>query len=189
MKYEEVNKILNTNKSEEKLFTKKNENTNYKNIQTEYKDNISTSNDNFAPDNIAKSCVIPNTTKNKNSSKNMENFQSISPINNKNINYYPPNKQNFNSENANKNHQIKNSNQINNNIQTINNKKSVNTNFNSNDNLNLKPILIIDVKLKEGIMKHIKVYEGDTAEKLSNEFAELNSKIKNFLNFKKRILY
>lgn len=48
----------------------------------------------------------------------------------------------------------------------------------NNLNLNeIKPILIIDVKLKEGLTKHIKVFEADTSEKLSTEFSEENSKI------------
>ncbi len=170
MKYEQLNKVLNTNKSEEKLFIKKNiENVNSRNIFTEYGENTVNTYDNFAPDNIAKSCVIPKTQKNKNSTKNLDNFASISPIN-KNFYDVIPAKKNVNSENYNK-YQL-----IDSNIDNQKRKSNINI-LNSNEILNTKPILIIDVKLKEGIMKHIKVYEGDTSDKLSNEFADANSKI------------
>lgn len=169
MRFEEVNKIKN-NKSEEKLFSRKNaENPNYRNIQTQMNEDADRE---FLPE--AKSCAIPQTTKNKSSPNNLENFSSISPINSKNLNEIRPNKLNFNTEfsnnNYDKNQMLWNSNQ--NHLQ----RKSQNGNLLSNEVTNTKPILIIDVKLKEGNVSHIKVYEGDTAEKLSNEFADANGK-------------
>ena len=164
MKYEELNKIVN-NKSEEKAFYKKNlENINYRIIQTEMNEKAY---DNFATDYITKSCAMPKTTKNKTSNNNLENFDSISPINSKNLNEIKPNKLNYNYENS-SNNQAKSSNQ--NHVQG----KFQDGNIYNNDKSNSKPILIIDVKLKEGNMSHIKVYEGDTAEKLSNNFANVN---------------
>jgi len=169
MKFEELNKILN-NKSEDKLFNKRNlDNFNYKNIQTESSENIQ--HEEFSSENVIKSCMIPNTTKNKNSSKNIENFASISPIN-KNFQELKPNKVSLNHENKTSNQSQITSHNIFNNNNMNNIRKSQNDNYLFNENL--KPILIIDVKLKEGIMKHIKVYEGDTADNLSNNFADEN---------------
>ncbi len=173
MKFEQLNKFLN-NKSEEKALYKKNmENPNLRNIQIETNEKENT-NENFRPDNIGKSCAISYTTKNKSSLNNLEIFASISPINSsKNLNEFQllPNKLNFKSQNT-FNNQVETS-LNNNNFQ----RKSLNEIIYSNETANRKPILIIDVKLKEGYMSHIKVYEGDTAEELSNDFADLNSKL------------
>ena len=43
-----------------------------------------------------------------------------------------------------------------------------------------KPLLIIDVKLGEGLIKNIKVFEGDSADKLSYDFSLANG-IRNYL--------
>lgn len=179
MKYKQLSKIINNNnKSEEKAFNRKNiENTNYRNIQTETSENAF---EKYETDNIAKSCVIPNTTKNISNSNNMATFAEISPINNnnngnkkKNLNEIRPYKLNFNSENEIINSNI-NNNQVKSSNQNHIQRKSLNENFFGDEAANRKPILIIDVKLKEGNMSYIKVYEGDTAEKLSNDFGDLN---------------
>jgi hypothetical protein len=43
------------------------------------------------------------------------------------------------------------------------------------------PLLIIDVNIRPGEKRKIQVFEGDTAEKLANNFAIENSTLFNFL--------
>lgn len=124
-------------------------------------------------------------TREKSFDKIKENFiplgKSIddNEINNYN-NFLTENNYNNNIENVTKSCIMNTNNNLNNNFNQksaiLRNNNPINSNRSVNNIADLKPILIIDVKLKENLTKNIKVYEGDTSSKLAAKFSEENSK-------------
>lgn len=104
--------------------------------------------------------------------KNIKNVSSISNTKRKTSykNNLTENENNFQELDYNsKNNNFKSQ------ILTKNNQNSLNYDKKDSE----KPLLIIDVKLGEGLIKNIKVFEGDSADKLSNDFSLANG-IKNY---------
>lgn len=155
MKYEELNNFNNLVAAEDKNVAKRIDFTAKKNknllaLQSEITSGIAY--DQFMDKNIVNSCILPKTTKNK--YNNILEFDKGNFANNLNSN----SKDFLASESQAYNHP-----QVNENL--ISQEEA------SNEN---KPLLIIDVKLKDGQVKNIKVFEGDTATELSNNFADEN---------------